>query len=185
VNIVHVHYRASDGEIFGHENSLSPDKQPGLEFASLNVPDGQHLIPDPMLHKIDIMTLNLVDKSEAEQMLLRNPPQLPMPLLKVAAIARVNEHFNRRAHELMHIDHAHAGKRRVAAAIMAGEPISEDHPFVQEASLREMNVSDFAQVIVNKPDNIARRELQRQQAIMKIESATTPDDLDAITSNIG
>lgn len=109
----------------------------------------------------------------------------PMPMLRMTAIARVNEHFNRRAGELMHIDHAHARKRHVAAAVMAGEAISEDHPFVLEACDRKVNISDFAQMIANKPDAIAHRELHRQRVIAKIDSAETSSELDAITSKIG
>jgi hypothetical protein len=108
-----------------------------------------------------------------------------MPMLRIAAVARINEHFNRRSHELSHIEHAHARKRHLAAAVMAGEKISDDHPFAQEAALRGVNVSDFAQTIANKPDTISHRELHRQQVLMKIESAPTPAELDIITSNIG
>jgi hypothetical protein len=109
----------------------------------------------------------------------------PMPSLRMAAIARINEHFNRRYHDRAHLDHAHGRKRQIAAAVMAGEAITEDHPFAQEAALRGINLSDFAQVIANKPDNISQRELQRQQIIMQIEGAATPAELDAITNSIG
>jgi hypothetical protein len=109
----------------------------------------------------------------------------PMPMLRVAAIARVNEHYNRRANELAHIDHAHMRKRHIAAAVMAGEAINDDHPFVLEATDRKLNVTDFAQIIANKPDAIAHRELERQRAIISIEAAATPAELDAIVSRIG
>jgi hypothetical protein len=109
----------------------------------------------------------------------------PMPMLRIAAIARVNEHFNRRAHELAHIDHAHARKRAVAAAVMAGQAIVDDHPFLQEAAMRGINKTDFAQIVANKPDAIAHRELARQRAIHAIEAAATPAELDAIVSRIG
>lgn len=109
----------------------------------------------------------------------------PMPMLRMAAVARVNEHFNRRAGELMHIDHAHMRKRHIAAAVMSGEAIGADHPFAQEAVMRGINVSDFAQMIANKQDAVLHRELHRQRVIASIEQATTPAELDAITSKIG
>lgn len=108
-----------------------------------------------------------------------------MPLLRISVIARINEHFNRRAVELSHIDHAHARKRQIAVALMAGERISNDHQFAVEAVDRKMNLSDFAQMIANKPDDISHRELLRQRTIAQIESAETPADLDAITNKIG
>jgi hypothetical protein len=109
----------------------------------------------------------------------------PMPMMRIQAIARVNEHFNRRFHERAHIDHAHGRKRQVAAAVMAGEAIADDHPFVLEAAGRGMNKLDFAQVIANKPDNISKREWDRQQAIAKIETAEAPSDIETILSKIG
>jgi hypothetical protein len=109
----------------------------------------------------------------------------PMPMLRLAAVARVNEHFNRRHHERAHLDHAHASKRAIAAAVMAGEPIADDHPFAAEAELRGLNLADFAQVVANKPDHAMARELERQQAIHAIEAAATPAELDSITARIG
>jgi Uri superfamily endonuclease len=109
----------------------------------------------------------------------------PMPMMRLQAIARVNEHFNRRFHERAHIDHAHGRKRQIAVALMAGETIDPEHPFAKEAEMRGVNVSDFAQVIANKPCNISARELHRQQAIAAIEAAVTPAELDEITSKIG
>lgn len=81
---IHIHFRASDGEIFGHENSLSPDKRPGLEIASFKVPDGRHIIPDPLLHKIDPVTLDLVDKTETERELALRPPLVTLDDIKAA-----------------------------------------------------------------------------------------------------
>lgn len=72
---IHIHYRASDGEIFGYENSEKPDGVAGLEYVTLDAPEGQqHIIPDSMLHKIDLATLSLIDKTDAQRKLARNPP---------------------------------------------------------------------------------------------------------------
>lgn len=109
----------------------------------------------------------------------------PMPMLRVSAVAYVNEHFNRRFHERAHIDHAHGRKRQIAAAVMAGEVLDPDHPFAVEAKMRGVNLLDFAQMIANKPCNISARELQRQQALAAIDQADTPAALDYITSKIG
>jgi hypothetical protein len=106
-------------------------------------------------------------------------------MLRIVAVARVNEHFNRRSHELSHIDHAHGRKRHVAAAVRAGEPIDGAHPFFKEAEMRGLSLEDFAALIASKPDNISERELKRQQVIQQIEQADTPAALDAITRTVG
>lgn len=108
-----------------------------------------------------------------------------MPIRRIAAVAQVNEHFNRRFHERAHIDHAHGRKRQIATAIMAGDIPDEDHPFAAEAKMRGVNLLDFAQMIANKPCNISARELARQQALVAIEQADTPEALNDITSKIG
>lgn len=109
----------------------------------------------------------------------------PMPMLRVQAIARVNEQFNRKFMERAGIDHAHGRKRQIAAAVMAGEPIADDHPFIVEAKRRGMETLDFAQMIANKPCSISAREGVRQETIAAIEAAATPAELEAITSKIG
>lgn len=67
MNKIHIHYRPSDGQIFGFENTLQPTPQPDCEIISIIVPDGKHIIPDSKQYKIDITTLELIEKSPKEQ----------------------------------------------------------------------------------------------------------------------
>jgi hypothetical protein len=59
---MHIHYRPSDGEILGFENTQAPTDQPGLKVISIDI-DGS---PDPKLQKINLKTLRLVAKSAKE-----------------------------------------------------------------------------------------------------------------------
>jgi hypothetical protein len=68
---LHIHYRASDGEIFGWENTDVPHEQIGLEIKSL---DDIQVIPNRTLHKIDPITLDLIDKTEEERAIALLPP---------------------------------------------------------------------------------------------------------------
>lgn len=67
MNQIHIHYNPTDGEIVGFENTLNPTKQPGCEIATVEVPNGEHIIPDRKIHKIDLKTLNLIYKSPDER----------------------------------------------------------------------------------------------------------------------
>lgn len=65
--MINVHYRTTDGEIFGFDNSLSPIKQNGCEIASFEIS------PNPKTQKIDLATLQLIEKTAAEQELVNQP----------------------------------------------------------------------------------------------------------------
>lgn len=103
----------------------------------------------------------------------------PMPPLKAAATKAVNEHFNTLATQNAHRSAAHAEKRRVADA---GSPYPDW--FATEADLRGLSVEDFAAVIADKPDATGERELARQTALLRIEAATTPAEIDAVKSSL-
>jgi hypothetical protein len=59
----YIHYRATDGEILAHELTTVPSALDGLERIQLD----EATYPDPKLHKVDISTKTLVDKTEAER----------------------------------------------------------------------------------------------------------------------
>lgn len=99
----------------------------------------------------------------------------PMPALRLAAVAKVNERFNYLAGQNAHRDHAHFLKRILAAQIIEGGFAPDE--FAEEAALRGISVHALAQTIVSKPNEAARRELARQTELLAIEAATHPDQL--------
>lgn len=69
MNLWHIYFRPTDGEICGWCNSPVPEVPAGLLVSTIDVPDGAHFWPDPKLHKIDLVTHELIDKSPEEQAL--------------------------------------------------------------------------------------------------------------------
>lgn len=59
--MMHIHY-LSTGEIVGYENTNHPTTQPDCERLSVDI----NFPPDPLLYKIDLATLSLVPKTDAE-----------------------------------------------------------------------------------------------------------------------
>jgi hypothetical protein len=98
----------------------------------------------------------------------------PMPVLREAKKDRVNAAFNDWAASTAHVDHAHAQKREWASA--------RDPRLQAEADLRGMSLDDLAALILSKPDELAAREAQRVAIMVKIDQATTPAELEAITA---
>jgi hypothetical protein len=96
----------------------------------------------------------------------------PMPFLRQAMKDRVNAGFSTSAASTLHADQAHTQKRAWAEV--------QDQRLKPEADLRGISVADLAALILSKPDTIAERELRRQQIMMRIEAATTPQELDQI-----
>jgi hypothetical protein len=104
----------------------------------------------------------------------------PMPGLRAAAVSKINAQFNVQAQP--HVDAAHARKREIAQAVKAGGegPIE----FVSEAALRGKTPAQFADLILSKAAALDARELQRQMALMKLETLTTPDEIAALLSDL-
>ena len=98
----------------------------------------------------------------------------PMPLLREAKKERVNAAFNDWAASTAHVDQAHAQKREWASA--------RDPRLQAEADLRGMTLHDLVALILSKPDELAAREAKRIAIMMKIDQATTPAELEAITA---
>lgn len=58
-----IHYRATDGEVFGWETSSIPTERDGLEMVSFPC---DQVVVDPKTQKIDVDSLTLVKKTAAE-----------------------------------------------------------------------------------------------------------------------
>jgi hypothetical protein len=98
----------------------------------------------------------------------------PMPVLREAKKERVNAAFNDWAASTAHVDQAHAQKREWASA--------RDPRLQAEADLRGMTLDQLAALILSKPDELAAREAKRIAVMLKIDRATTPAELEAITA---
>lgn len=99
----------------------------------------------------------------------------PMDALRAAAVTKVNERYNAIAAQNVHRDAAHAAKRTVAAAVLAGATAPAE--FVSESTLRGVTAAALAADIASRPNEIAQRELARQTELLAIAAATTPDQL--------
>lgn len=97
----------------------------------------------------------------------------PMPGLREQRKERVNQSFASLANA--HLDAAYAQKRQWA--------LTEDERLKPEADLRGISVSELAFAILSKQDILAERELKRQQIMLRIDAAKTPDELDKIGSD--
>jgi hypothetical protein len=98
----------------------------------------------------------------------------PMPVLREAIKQRVSAAFDELAARSVHVDQAHAQKREWAKA--------RDPRLQAEADLRGMTLDDLAALILTKPDELAAREALRVAIMVKIDKATTPAELEAITA---
>jgi hypothetical protein len=76
MSVVHIHWRESDGEIVIVETGTVPASRPGLVLTTVEAGDGCHIIPSPVLHKMDRDTHELVDKTLEERVLA----SLPLPM---------------------------------------------------------------------------------------------------------
>ena len=80
MNVLHVHYYRSNGEIEGWENSPEPIPRDGCDIITVEMPPG-FVMPDPKLQKVE--DGKLADKSDAE----RERASLPTEAELQAAIA--------------------------------------------------------------------------------------------------
>lgn len=94
----------------------------------------------------------------------------PMPALRAARKDKVNAAFNSTAQS--HVAQAHAQKRLWAT--------TNDPALQPEADLRGITVAELAAIILAKPDTFADRELQRQKIMMRVDAATTPQELERV-----
>lgn len=104
----------------------------------------------------------------------------PMPKLRAAAVTKINAQFNTRAQP--HIDAAHARKREIAQAVKAGGDAPVE--FASEAALRGKTPAELADLILSKSAALDARELQRQMALMKLETLTAPAEIAEMLSDL-
>ena len=109
----------------------------------------------------------------------------PMPALRATAAVKVNGHFARLAGATMHQESAWRRKREIARDVRSGD--AAGMAISEEASLRGLTIQAFADLILAKPDpaQIAdTRELGRQTALLAIDAAATPAELDALLNDL-
>lgn len=105
-----------------------------------------------------------------------------MGAARAAVVVRVNDHFNVLASREVHRDQAHAAKRIVATAILAGGDAPAE--FAAEAEMRGITSKSLAEDIVSKPNEAALRELARQRLLLAIVAATTAEELKVVLDDL-
>lgn len=108
----------------------------------------------------------------------------PFPQRKAAAVAAVNAHFGSTAAAAAMRESAWVRKRDIARR----HSNERTYDFEMEARLRGLSSDELADLILSKPDPTAladARELQRQTALIAIDAAKTPAELDAIIAGLG
>jgi hypothetical protein len=106
----------------------------------------------------------------------------PMAALRRAAEDKVENFFNVEATLNVHRDQEYAAKREAAKAVLAGG-VSEH--LQAEADLRGTSAETLAKVIVSKPNNVLERGLRRRKALMAVQNAKTPAEVDAVLKALG
>lgn len=79
---VHIYWQQADGEIVIVETGATPADRPDLLLTTVYAADGIHIVPNPILHKMDSATHELVDKTPDERVL----SLLPIPMEVFGAI---------------------------------------------------------------------------------------------------
>jgi hypothetical protein len=68
--MIYVHYRSTDGEIDGYDTPFEPERRPGCAILQ------SESVPDRKVQKIDLVTLQIRDKTPAERMAADTPTEL-------------------------------------------------------------------------------------------------------------
>lgn len=109
-----------------------------------------------------------------------------LPGQKTAAVAKVNAYFAAAAASVAMQEAAWLRKREVASSILSGADTAPAE-FTQEAALRGITTAELARLILSKADPAEladAREFRRQRALLAIDAATTPAELDAILAEL-
>jgi hypothetical protein len=110
----------------------------------------------------------------------------PFPERKAAAVAAVNAHFVALAASVAMQEAAWKRKREIARGVKAGDWAGM--AIAKEAELRGISPAQLADLILSKPDPATladARELNRQTALLAIDAAKTPSELETILSGLG
>ena len=100
---------------------------------------------------------------------------------------KVNDWFHAKVVESVMLNKVHARKAELAYGILSGSvTINDDHPFAQEAVLRNMSVAEFARLINSKvQDTGDDMELMRQRFLLTIEGAESLEVIDEALKQLG
>lgn len=90
MSYINIHFRLSDGEIVGWGNA-DVEAAPGVVIAGIDVPEGQHIVPDRDTQKIDLKTRMIVDKTPEEQALARAPNAFEMKMAIAQELAATDQ----------------------------------------------------------------------------------------------
>lgn len=102
----------------------------------------------------------------------------PMPALRAKAVDEINMHFARRFAGMKHTVHLRKAEQARQALTGTIAPA-----FAAEADLRGMSIADFAHLVLAKAaedDGWDATELERQRALLAVEAAQTPGEIDDI-----
>jgi hypothetical protein len=92
----------------------------------------------------------------------------------------VNQAINIEATINVQRDQEYALKRKISADVLSKGEEAAPAEFVQEAALMGISVSQLAEVISTKPDEVLARGLRRRADVLAIRSAKQPADIEAI-----
>lgn len=81
MNYIQVYYQSIDGAVVGWDNSSVPSVIDGCECTTIDVPDGMHVIPNAKLHRVDLITRELIDLTANERAIVNAPTTLELDLL--------------------------------------------------------------------------------------------------------
>lgn len=104
----------------------------------------------------------------------------PMPALRKAAAEKINDHYLGRLGGGLPWTTAHRRKAEQARQALTGTIAPA---FAAEALLRDLSVEDFAHLVLAKAaedDGWDATELERQRALLAVEAAQTPDQINDI-----
>jgi hypothetical protein len=109
----------------------------------------------------------------------------PMPAYRDGAAVKVNAHFTNLASLSAMQESAWKRKREIARAVKAGD--CAGMAIAKEAELRGLTPAQLADLILSKLDPMTladARELQRQTALLAIDAAKTPAELNSILAGL-
>lgn len=100
--------------------------------------------------------------------------------LRAAAEKAVDDYFNHEAIANAHRDQEHDRKKKIAADILSGGDHAAPPEFIEEAQLTGVTITDLANTIQSKPDDVMNRIIRRRRALVAARRATTVDELNNI-----
>lgn len=112
----------------------------------------------------------------------------PMAKPRAACVEKVNARFAAMESAATHKERVYIRKREIAASVMEGVRLADDHPFAEEARLRGLPQEEFARDVIYKPDVSSAadaRELERQRILLRLAAAKEPEELQQVLNEAG